>query len=168
MEMAAALLARGSTGNAQSKTARLFRTLVKERRLAQSVEFWTQEFPGCSVVGGSATALPETDVETLEAAFHEVIESIASGVGTEELERARAGIERQIIESRLLRVSSRANFLSESATMYDDPDRVNRAIENLHRVTPDQIAAVAKEIFTPDNRVTLVYVPGEPASKEEA
>ncbi|MFN2614924.1 MAG: insulinase family protein, partial [Actinomycetota bacterium] len=76
-----------------------------------------------------------------------------------ELERARAYMERATIESTFVRALSRANTLSEHATVFGDPGRANERLPAMLAVTPAQVSDAAREVFRPDNRVTLVYVP---------
>jgi hypothetical protein len=48
------------------------------------------------------------------------------------------------------------------ATLFDDPDLINRMLPRYLAVTADQIRAVAAEVFRPDNRVVLTYLPALP------
>ena len=54
------------------------------------------------------------------------------------------------------------------ATLFDDPDLINRQLGRYLAVTADQIRDVAREVFRPDNRVVLTYVPAEPPADEAA
>lgn len=158
IEIASAVLALSS-----SKGTRLYRELVRERRLAQDVEFWTMEFETVSVAGGSATLRPSVALEDLEAGFFETIEGLAAGITEDEMDRARAGLEHSIIRSRLLRTSSRADWLSECATMFGDPGRVNDRIPDLLSVGTAEVVEAARNVFRPENRVEIVFVPEEAA-----
>ncbi|MFA5890048.1 MAG: pitrilysin family protein [Actinomycetota bacterium] len=161
IEVAAAILSLG--GGASSKGTRLYRELVREKRLAQDVEFWTMEFETVSVAGGSATLRPGVAVEDLEAEFFGIVEGLAESITEDEIDRARAGLEHTIIRSRLLRASSRADWLSECATMFGDPGRVNDRIPDLLSVGTAEVAEAARNVFRPENRVEIVFVPEEAA-----
>lgn len=148
------------------KGSRLYRRLVRERQLAQDIQFSTISQPGVSMTVGWATARPQVALEDLEPAFFEVIESLyAEDITDDEMQRARAQLERLIIDH-LMTVAARADWLSEHATVFGDPGKVNERLPALMRVTAGQIRQVASEILIPDNRIVLSYVPGE--KKEEA
>lgn len=154
--VAATLLAAGD--GAPSKGTRLHRRLVRTQ-IAQDAEFWVQEFQGCSVVGGSATVRSGTDIADLESAFFDAIESLAAEPpGEDEMQRARAAIERRT-HTALQRAASRADLLSEHAMMFGDPGVVNDVLPRLLAVTPQRIVAAARDVFRPDNRAVLHFLP---------
>jgi predicted Zn-dependent peptidase len=151
--MASAVLADG-------KTSRLYRRLVRERLLAQDVQFGPFEWAaGTSMMIGWATARPEVGIDEAEAAFHEVIDELAaSGPADEELVRARATAEREELEE-LSKVSERADRLSMHATLFGDPGKVNDRLPALLGVTADDIRRAVGEYLRPDNRAVLIYQP---------
>ena len=61
-------------------------------------------------------------------------------------------------------VEERADRLAMFATLLDDPDMINRQLERYLSVTPEEIQAVAAEVFRPDNRVVITYVPAAEAA----
>ena len=52
------------------------------------------------------------------------------------------------------------------ATLFDDPDLINRMLGRYLSVTPARIQAVAAEVFRVDNRVVLTYLPTLPPAEE--
>ena len=57
------------------------------------------------------------------------------------------------------------------ATLFDDPGLINRLLPRYLAVTAEQIRDVAADVFRPDNRVVLTYVPEgrrEPGDAEAA
>ncbi len=155
LTMASVLLAEG-------KSSRLYSRLVRGR-VSLDAEFGAFEWVGgASMALGWATALPETSVDDLEKAFDEAVSSLANEeIGEEELMRARAMIERDELKS-LTRVDGRADRLSMHATLFGDPERANQRLPALLAVTSEDIRRVARELFVPDNRTVLVYVPEQP------
>ena len=155
LAMATAVLSEG-------KGSRLYANLVRERQLAQDVGLGVYEWVGgASLALGWGTAREEDRVDDLEQAFHEIVESLATRPPTdEEMTRARATVEREELEA-LQRVGERADRLSMYATLFDDPDMINRRLEALLDVTPEQIQQSVHDVLVPDNRVVLRYVPGE-------
>jgi zinc protease len=68
-----------------------------------------------------------------------------------------------------------ADRLSMYAALFDRPEMINDQLPQYLAVTAEQIQAVAAQVFRPDNRVVLRYVPragdgeaGDPAEAEEA
>ena len=105
LDLAAQLLAGG-------KGSRLHRRLVRDERLAQDVAVFTLPFiGGASVCIGWATVRPGVDVATVEAAYLEELEKLASEAPSEdELARAKALTEADELGA-LARVEERADRL---------------------------------------------------------
>ena len=153
LEVAAQILAGG-------KGSRLYRRLVREERIAQDVAFFALGFVGgASIAAGQATVRPGVDPDVVERAFEEELERMGrEPVTDDELARARALIEAFELEA-LQRVDERADRLAMLATLLDDPDLINRQLGRYLAVTAADIQAVAAEVFRPDNRVVLTYMP---------
>jgi zinc protease len=98
----------------------------------------------------------------VEAALHEELARLArEPISDDELARARALIETDELAG-LSRVEERADRLSMYATLLDDPDQINRMLPRYLAVTADQIREAASDVFRPDNRVVLTYLPELP------
>ena len=60
------------------------------------------------------------------------------------------------------------------ATLFDEPELINRMLTRYLAVTPEDIRSVAATVFRPDNRLVLTYLPqegtveAEPATEEPA
>lgn len=145
---------------AEGKGSRLYRTLVRDRRLAQDVQLGPFEWSeGTSMTVGWVTARPGVSVETVETAFHDVIEGLdAEEVTSDELARARATAEREELEE-LSKAAGRADRLSMYATLVGDPRRANERLPALLGVTAAEIGAVAADVFRSDNRAVVIYQP---------
>ena len=148
---------------AGGKGSRLHRRLVRDERIAQDVALVALGFVGgASICIGWATVRPGVPVERVEAAFHEELARLTTDlVSDDELARARALIETEELGG-LSRVEERADRLSMYATLFDDPDLINRMLPRYLGVTAEQIRAVARDVFRPDNRVVLTYLPALP------
>ena len=143
---------------AWGKASRLYRSLVRDRRLAQDVVAYA--FP---IVVGSAmlvlwsTARPGVEPECLERALLEEIEGLAD-VQDPEVERAIHLIEtRRLID--LQRVDERADQLSMFTMLFDDPDRINTELDRIKAVTTADVRRFAERFLGADNRAVLWYVP---------
>ncbi len=156
LDIAAQVLAGG-------KGSRLHRRLVRDERIAQDTALVALGFVGgASICVGWATVRPGIPVERVEAALHEELERLGrEPITDDELARARALIETEELAG-LSRVEERADRLSMYATLFDDPDLINRMLGRYLAVTADQIRSVASEVFRADNRVVLTYLPDLP------
>jgi predicted Zn-dependent peptidase len=148
---------------AGGKGSRLHRRLVREERLAQDVALFTLGFVGgASITAGWATARPGIDPGTVERAFLEELDRLATAsVSDDELARAFALVESDELGA-LARVEERADRLAMHATLFDDPDLINRMLPRYLAVTADQIRDVSAAVFRPDNRLVLTYLPEMP------
>ena len=154
---------------AGGKGSRLHRRLVRDERIAQDVALVALGFVGgASVCAGWATVRPGVPVERVEAALHEELDRLArEPISDDELARARALIETEELAA-LSRVEERADRLSMYATLFDDPDLINRMLGRYLSITAEQIQAVAADVFRPDNRVVLTYLPELPPADSAA
>jgi predicted Zn-dependent peptidase len=111
---------------------------------------------------GWATVRPGIPVERVEAVLHEELARLTTEpISEDELARARALIETEELGG-LSRVEERADRLSMYATLFDDPDLINRMLPRYLAVTAERIREVAASTFREDNRVVLTYLPELP------
>jgi predicted Zn-dependent peptidase len=151
VEVAVALLGTG-------RSSRLYRTLVRERRVAKDVIAYA--FPlvtGASMVLVWATGYPGANPADLEGALVDQLEGLAT-VGEEEVARAIALTDTRFVRT-LEEVAERADLLSMFTLFFDDPDRLNQEMDRIRAVTPADVRAVAARWFGPDNRAVLAYEP---------
>ncbi len=142
------------------KSSRLYSSLVRERRLAQSVAGYS--FPivtGAAMGVFWATASPGVGVEAMEAAFWDEVNLLRTGACTQrELERVITGTEsRQTIS--LQKVSERANEISMFTTLFDEPDRINTELDRIRAVTCSDVTRFAEESFGRESAAVLTYMP---------
>jgi len=140
------------------KASRLYRSLVREKRLAKDVVSFA--FPlrtGAAMMLCWATGYPDVGPEVLEEALLEEVQGLGS-VEDAELERAVAMSETQLL-SRVEKVGERANLLSMFELYFDDPGRLNHEIERLRAVDVEGLRSFAEEYLGPENRAILTYVP---------
>ncbi|RAK26914.1 putative Zn-dependent peptidase [Actinoplanes lutulentus] len=111
----------------------------------------------------TATAKDGVSLETLEAGLADVIQSlIDEPVTDEELNRAKALLTtawwRQVST-----VGGRADTLGRYTTQFGDPSAAADRLARWLAVTAEDVTNAAAETLRPESRVTLTYVPGEPA-----
>jgi len=145
---------------ATGKSSRLYRTLVRERRLAKDAGAFT--FPivtGAAMLVVTATATPGTTLEALEAAVLAELEAAPSGGDlAAEIRRAVTGIEARHVIG-IQQVSERANDISMYTTRFDDPGRINTELDHYRAVGEEHVRRFALEFLAADNRAVLAYAP---------
>jgi zinc protease len=140
------------------QTSRLHKTLVRGTERAESASAST-----LGLIGGNsngivyARARDGGPVEQLEEDLIREVDRLRSEPPTEqELRRAKAQYARHWLHE-LVRVDSRADALSEFATLHGDPNLVNSRMAEIEAVTGEDIAGALEQWFTADQRATLVY-----------
>ena len=145
---------------ASGKSSRLYRALVRERRLAKDVGAYA--FPlvtGAAMLVVVATANPGVEAAALEAALLAAVEEMQRAPELEaEIRRAATGIESRHLMG-LQQVGERANDLSMYTTLFDDPGRINTELDRYRAVTPERVRRFALEFLGADNRAVLTYLP---------
>ena len=144
---------------ASGKSSRLYRSLVRERRLAQSVVAFA--FPivtGAAMIVLWATANPDVDPGELEAALWDELEALGREVPEAELARVLTSIESRHVIG-LQQVGERADQISMYTTLFDDPHRINSELDRYHAVSSDEVRRFALEYLGRGGAVTLTYLP---------
>ncbi len=140
--------------------SRLHRALVMEKKVASEVgaNSDTKEIAGLFTV--EATAAEGAKPEELEAAVEAELKHLLENPPTAgELERAVAIFEKSTYAS-MTSPLGRAIQLAIGFSQKDDPEYYRKDIERYYRVTPDDLARVAKTYLTPEKLVLLIK-PGE-------
>ena len=102
----------------------------------------------------NCTVRPGKTPEQADALISEEIAKLhATPVTDKELKRVRTNARRSAVAMRESALS-RAISLAESASMYDDPNRINTSTDKLAAVTPAAIRRVAKTYLRSENRVS--------------
>ncbi|HET7678000.1 MAG TPA: pitrilysin family protein [Candidatus Limnocylindrales bacterium] len=153
LEVAGQILAGG-------RGSRLHRRLVRDEQIAQDVAAFTLPLvTDRSIFAGWATVRPESDAQTVERAFWQELERMAhEPVTDDELERAKALIESMEL-SALGRVEEVADRLSMYTLLFDRPELINEQLSRYLAVGAASIQEAAADVFRPDNRAVLTYVP---------
>ena len=143
------------------KVSRLHKTLVYERRIAQSVGVGN----GPSEIAGEfyleATAAPDHSIKEIEDAVHGEIEKIQKEPPSqEELQRIKNVMELQRIRqmAQVGGFGGRANRLNSFNVFAGDPGLINTDFERYIAVTPEDISRVA-QTYLSARLVSLVVLP---------
>ena len=154
---------------AGGKSARLYRHLVRERRLARSVAaFLLPVVTGGSAMIARGNGSAGDDPAVLERAMLDEVERMATELADPvEMERAITGLEaRHLFE--MQKVNERADQISMLTTYFDQPELVATEVDRYRAVTAEDVRRVAAEYLTADNRVVLTYLPDDGAARAEA
>ncbi len=157
--LAAALAIEALAGLSMS---RMVRRLVRGEQSATSVQGHTMGFVDGVSLGLLAIDVAEgVDPDRVEEAVLEELRGFATRGATDaELEAALAGAERGWL-SDLAAQDQRADALSHQALLHDDPDYVNRFLDDLSAVTAEEVAAAAQAWLAPGSRGVVAYLTGE-------
>jgi zinc protease len=149
---------------AGGKSARLYRSLVRERRIARGVAaFLLPVVTGASALIARGNAPAGEDPATLERAIRDEVARLAGGdIDAAEVERAVTGIEARHVFD-LQKVSERADQLSQLTTFFDDPGLINTELDCYRAVTAEDVQRFAREYLQDDNLAVLTYEPGDAA-----
>jgi len=142
------------------KNSRLYRPLVFERQIAQSVSAFTDGKEIAGMVTIDATARPGESLSEVSRCIFGVIEELlAHGVTEREIEAAYNGKEAQIA-SRLTTSLGIANGLATARTLTGDAENFNRDSGRFQGITPEEILRAARTVFSA-HHVSLSIVPRE-------
>ena len=152
MDLLASVLSNG-------KASRLYKALVYEQKIAQSVEAVQESQVLGSVFIVTALARPGVEPGKLEKALlDEVAKLRTQEVSAEELERAKNEYEMAFVD-RLQAVPERASLLNEYESALGDPGYVQRDLMRYRGATGQGLQEAAKKVLVPDALVVLTIVP---------
>lgn len=145
------------------KTSRLYRSLVREKQIAQDVQVWQDSSELAGAVLVIATARPGHTAAELEAAAMAEIAKIQSEPpNQEEVTRAVNRFEARFV-SALESISDfggRADRLNMYNVYTGDPGNLTKDFDRYPKVTPAGVQRVAKE-YLGRHRVAFTVVPGK-------
>jgi zinc protease len=143
------------------KTSRLYQTLVHDKQIAQDVSAYNQSMMLTSVVAIEATARPGVKPEDLEKAIDAVLADFrAKGPTQAELERARNGVESQMVEQ-LQSTGRVADLLNQYNHYLHDPGFLENDFARYEKITVADVKKRAETELLPTERVVVYGVPGK-------
>lgn len=160
MQMLTTLLSGGQSSRFQKE-------IVDNKEIAAFVG----SFPFALEDGGLFVSLGLVNVgntpEELEEAMIAEIERVKTeDISDREFQKLQNQIENDFVSSNST-VRGIAESLADYHVYYGDADLINSEIDRYMAVTKDDIKRVAKKYLTPDNRVTLYYLPKSAQQKPE-
>lgn len=150
------------------RSSRLYRKLVHEQRLAQSVSTHASANEHDGLFHVSLIAPLATPLAELEKRFDEELQKIVEGdVSERELEKAKNAAEMNLTR----RFSSNfgvADSLAYFHTFFNDANEINREFDRVEAVTLDDVRRVAKKYFGEKRRVVLHWLPRSMKREKES
>ena len=147
------------------RSSRLYKKLVYEQQIAQQVSVQQYSLSLGSVFEVQVTARPGHSAEELEKAIDaELARFRESGPDAAEVERARNGIETNMVEGleRFGGFTGVANRLNTYNHFLGDPGYLPKDVQRYRDVTPASVKAFASQQLAPNARAVVHGVPGEP------
>jgi len=152
MDLCASVLSNG-------KASRLYKALVYEQKIAQSISARQESRVLASDFVVDAMVRPGVDPAKVEKAlFEQVAKLRAQDVGAEELDRARNEYEMAFVE-RLQSLAERASLLNMYQAEVGDPGYVQRDLDRYRKATAQDLHSYAQRVLLPDAVVVLTIVP---------
>ncbi|MGE3509081.1 MAG: M16 family metallopeptidase [Vicinamibacterales bacterium] len=147
------------------RSSRLYKALVYEQQIAQSVSAYQQNLTLGSVFQIEVTARPGHTAEELEKALEAELQKLRdNGPDPSEVDRARNVIETRIIQGleTLGGFGGVADRLNSYNHYLGDPGYLADDIRRYRAVTSESVKAFAQQQLKPEARVVVHGVPGSP------
>jgi predicted Zn-dependent peptidase len=158
MDLLASVLSSG-------KASRLYKALVYDEKIAQSVQASQESRVLASDFVVEALVRPNIDPARVEKAILDQIAKVTqTPVTAPELDRARNGYEMAFVD-RLQSVGERASLLNMYQAETGDPGYVQQDLDRYRKATPADLLAYAKKVLLPDALVVLTIVPNKEARR---
>jgi zinc protease len=152
LDLAASVLSNG-------KASRLYKSLVYDQKIAQSVSATQESRVLSSQFVVEATVRPGVDPAKVEkAVFEQVAKLRSQTVSPEELERAKNEYEMAFVD-RLQGIPARASLLNAYQAELGDPGSVQRDLDRYRRATAQDLFDAVKRVLMPDAVVVLTVLP---------
>lgn len=144
------------------KNSRLYKSLVYERQVAQSVSVYQQSMMLGSKFAIEVTAKPGKTLTEMQALVNdELTRLLAEGVTEKEIQTSLNNREAALVNN-LATVLGKASSLATYYIFTGDPNTINKEFDRYKGITPAELLAVARSVLN-GNKVVLSVVPeGKP------
>jgi zinc protease len=155
------------------ESSRLYKKLVKEEEVALAVFGGAEGRKGPGIFRFIAVSNAGEDIHELENLIYaEIDRLIQEGIPERELEKARNQFKTGFVQGRQTCLR-KAETLHHYIRFHEDLSEINTDLDKYVAVTEDDVIAVAKKYFFPENRCVVTAVPsgseeGEGSEEEEA
>jgi zinc protease len=148
-----------ATTLSQTGTGRLYKVLVHDKQLAQTVSSyqWSRQFS--SVFAVAVTAKSDADLAEIEKIMEQEIERVrAEAISQREFDRAVRGVESGFVWG-LESLMARAELLQRYNHYTGKPDYVSADLDRYRKSSPGRIKEFAARTLAPNRRVEVLTVP---------
>ncbi|SEL32250.1 zinc protease [Roseateles sp. YR242] len=143
------------------KSSRLYKTLVYDKQLAQSVSVQQYSLSLGSVFNIEIVARPGKSLEEIEKLVDDAVADISQNPPTpEEMARARAAIETGLL-TRLEKLQGLADQINYYNQQAGDPNYIAKDLGRYQAMTGAQVRDVAAQQLKKQSRVVIYATPGE-------
>src|SRR6185369_12893821 len=140
-------------------SSRLYQKLVKGDESVIQLFGFTDERRGPSSIFVGAIPKPDKDLSKIrDIIMHEIQDIAKNGPDPKEMQKVHNQLVNDAVRTRQSSMS-RAQQIAEFALYDGDPTVINRELEELLAVTPDQIRSTVDKYLNTDNRALLDIVP---------
>jgi len=143
----------------EGESSRIYRDLVKERKIAQGAQSMTFVLEDDGAAGVGAALMPWGNKDkALEALRGHLTRVATEGVTARELAKVKNQYMRREV-TRSLRVEQKAHLLGHYQVLEGDADKANHQLERIRAVTLDDLQRVARTYFTKQRETTVIVQP---------
>jgi predicted Zn-dependent peptidase len=142
-----------------SSSSRLFQEVREKRGLAYAVYSYSSQYVDTGQVGVYVGTRPDNVAEAMEVIAAELRRIVSEPVDDDELERAKENVKGRLALS-LESTLTRMNRLGGSVLMGVPLLSLDEMVDAIDRVTGDDVAALADELFAPE-RMSAAGVGGD-------
>ena len=144
----------------EGKSSRLYKNIKEQKQLVHSISASHSSMRDDSIFYVSANYITE-DIERLKDAIFTEIEKLQKNeITNEEIQKAKNIIERDTFYSRES-VSNIASAIGYTATLTNDTSYYKNYLDNINKVTAEDLKRVAKEYLDIDSSVVSVILPSK-------
>jgi len=147
-------------------TSRLFQRIREDEGLAYSIYTFNSAYITSGMFGVYAAVAPESFGRTVSLAFEEIRKLRDQDVPPEELELNREHLKGSMLMA-LESTFNRMQRMAKSMMYYGRLVSLEEIVASLDAVTPDHMAALARDIFQPDKCSVAAVGPAEHAPMTE-
>lgn len=149
-----------STILGDGKSSRLYKNIKEQKQLVHSISAYHSSMRDDSIFYISANYITEDIPRLKTAIFDEVEKLYKNEITEEEIQKAKNIIERDTFYSRES-VSNIAGSIGYTATLTNDTSYYKNYLDNINKVTVDDLKRVAKEYLNPESAVISVILPSK-------
>jgi predicted Zn-dependent peptidase len=140
-------------------TGRLYKSLVYDKQLAQSVSAGQDGMTFSGDFTITVTLRSGADMEAVKTIVEDEVGKLAKeNVTDKEIQRYVASREARLIYQ-LEDLNSRANILQSYNQFLGDPNKITWDLDRYRKTTPEKIRATVAQYLTPDHMITVITNP---------